>query len=336
MSIQKIIIISVYAALSFINLRSKLAATPAWFSGSLRENHGLLLQGVYTNNEQSRLLQYLIPEFFHRLLNISIEHAYILQRWLFVFLAFCCFHFYLKKWFNDAVAFAGVTLLAALMPLVYFNHLQESAPFLLFTFLVGLWAIRERNNLVFIFVLILGIMNNETALILALAYFAYQLPQRLKDIHWKSLLQSIGATVMVSLPATIIFASIRWITRDNPHLGTPWKLPYNVVGILSNLTHLDLFELHRAVYLYPLFLFGLLWIYGFLHFKSKPLFLRRASLIIPFFIAGHMLTGNIYEARQMLPLGFILIPLALWNLFPHDTHSPMNSHTPVKATKEAD
>ncbi|OGY78770.1 MAG: hypothetical protein A3B74_03200 [Candidatus Kerfeldbacteria bacterium RIFCSPHIGHO2_02_FULL_42_14] len=333
---QAFVIVSVYAILSFINLRSKLASTPAWFNGMLSENHELLLQSVYTNNEQSRILQYLIPEFLHRLFNIAIEHAYIFQRWFFIFLAFCFFHIYLKKWFHETTAFAGVTLLAALMPLVYFNHLQESAPLMLLTFLLGLWAIRERKHRLFLFILIIGILNNETSLILILAYFAYQLPQRLKDLTYLSLTKILGKTFLVSLPATIVLVSIRWLTRENPHLGTPWKLPYNVVGMLSNLTNLNIFELHRAVYLYPIFLFGLLWIYSFLHFKSKPLFLRRATFLIPFFIAGNMLTGNIYEARQMLPLGFIIIPLALWNLFPRDTHAPTHSHTLTKATKEVD
>lgn len=106
---------AVYFFLSLIALRSKLLFTPAWFNGTLDGNHSLLLQFNYSNNEQSRLLQFLIPELFHKLFSLNTQDAYILQRWLFVFLALVCFHFYLRKWFSSPISFAGVLFLAAII-----------------------------------------------------------------------------------------------------------------------------------------------------------------------------------------------------------------------------
>src|SRR5919112_629499 len=106
----------IYLCLAGINLLAKLKATPDWFDGTLLRNHNLLLQFSYTNNEQSRLLQYYIPELFQRLLPLSIEYCYMMQRLLFVFLVFVCFHIYLRKWFSAPVSFCGVLLLAILMP----------------------------------------------------------------------------------------------------------------------------------------------------------------------------------------------------------------------------
>ena len=84
---------SVYLVLSLINLRVKLLLTPAWHSGTLEQNHQLLLSFSYTNNEQSRLLQFYVPEFLVRLFPLSVPNAYLVQRWGFTFLAFCCFHY---------------------------------------------------------------------------------------------------------------------------------------------------------------------------------------------------------------------------------------------------
>ena len=103
----------VYFFLSFIELAVKLWLTPSWFNGMLDTNHKLLLQFQYTNNEQSRLLQFYAPEFFHRVFGLTVQHSYMVTRFLFVFLAFACFHLYLRKWFSREAAFAGALFLAA-------------------------------------------------------------------------------------------------------------------------------------------------------------------------------------------------------------------------------
>src|SRR5205823_6011461 len=58
--------------------------------------------------------------------------------------------------------------------------------------------------------------------------------------------------------------------------------------------------------------FGILIYYAFLGYVEKPLFLRRSSWMIPFFILAHLLTGKIDEPRQMIPLAFIAIPMAMF------------------------
>jgi hypothetical protein len=43
--------VCVYAFSSFLELRSKLQVTPAWFDGTLDRNHAVLLAYQYANNE---------------------------------------------------------------------------------------------------------------------------------------------------------------------------------------------------------------------------------------------------------------------------------------------
>lgn len=311
---------SIYIILALINLRAKLAVTPVWFNGKLESNHELLLAFQYTNNEQSRLLQYYIPEVFHSAFGLSIPNAYILQRWLFIFLAFLGFHFYLRKWFDSSVAFAGVAFLAAIMPLSYQNHLQESASLLLLTFGLALWAIREHKTIGYALILFIGALNNETILVLPMVYFCYNFRSwEIRQVLHLSLL-----TIGTCLPAYLTAGTIRYITRDRPHLGGAWHLPDNIQGLFQNLKFTPL-EYFKAEYLFIIFIFGVFWLLAFRHFSQKPLFLKRAWLVIPVFITIHFLTGITKEVRQMLPLSFIIIPMALFYLFPKNTGANIGS-----------
>lgn len=301
---------SVYFFVALIELQAKLSATPAWFNGTLDGNHRLLLAFQYTNNEQSRLLQFYIPEAFVRLLGLSVINAYILQRWLFVFLVLLCFHAYLRKWFDVRLAFAGVMSLAALMPLSYFNDLQESSPLLLLTFLLGLWAIREHRTGWYMLILAVGAVNNETMLFVPSAYFFYGF----NGMKWRRLGRLTLATLATSLPAFLLVGAIRYLNRDRPHLGPVWQLPNNIEGLLGQLKSSPL-DYWGASYFYTFFIFGALWVFAFLKYARKPLFLRRAALMIPLFVLGHFLTGRIHEVRQMVPLSFLILPMAFFYLF---------------------
>ena len=304
----------VYFSLSLISLRDKLLLTSAWFDGTLASNHALLMQFNYTNNEQSRLLQFLIPELFHRLLGLGIEDAYILQRWLFIFLAFVFFHVYLRKWFSPVASFAGVLFLAAVLPLANLNDLQESAPLLLLTFLAGLAAIRDDNAPALIAIFVIGGLNNETMLALPLVYLLYNY----KSSRISDLLTLFRNTAVSSLPLIIIVGIIRFINQDHPALVDLWQLPDNLNGILRQLYNLDLLHLHRADFLYLCFIFGVFWIYAFIGYRELPLFLKRTSLVVPLFILVHVVAGYITEVRLMLPLSGIIIPMALCFLFPSE------------------
>jgi hypothetical protein len=301
----------IYFFVAFINLRLKLRLTPRWFNGKLASNHQELLTFQYANNEQSRLLQFYIPEGLKRLFDISIENAYLLQRWLFIFLVLLFFHFYLRKWFDARLAFAGVMCFAAIMPLSYKNDLQESTPLLLLTFLFALWAIREQYTFLYMLTLVVGALNNETVLILPLVFILYNF----KGFKPKEMISLAWITLVTSLPAYLIVGIIRYITRDSPRLAVWWQWPANIRGMGAAFAASPL-EWWDSGFLFVFFIFGMLWIFAYLKYFQKPVFLQRAALMIPFFIIAHMLGGVISEVRLMLPLSFIIIPMSFFYLFP--------------------
>lgn len=306
----------IYFFFAFFNLRTKLLLTPAWFDGALVNNHHALMSFDYYNNEQSRVLQYLIPEFIQRIGGMTTEHAYIFTRFVFVFVAFVCFHFYLRRWFRPVGALAGVASFAALMQITFSDDLQESSPLLLVTFLVALWAIRDHRTGLLLAAFFVGGLTNETMLILPSVYFFYNFTT------WKirDLAMLVGKTLAISVPLLITILPIRYATRFLPHLGGAWHLPDNLAGI-ANSFQMDWLDLYEGRYLFIFFVYGALWVYAVMRFSTKPLFLQRASLMIPLFILSHMLTGVIQESRQMLPLAFIVLPMAFFFLFPSEAQT---------------
>ena len=71
-----------------------------------------------------------------------------------------------------------------------------------------------------------------------------------------------------------------------------------------------------ARFLFVFFVFGTIWLFAFLKYSRLPLFLKRAGFLMPVFVIAHLFGGVIGEVRLMLPLGFLLIPMSFFYLFP--------------------
>lgn len=300
----------IYFFLSLLELRSKLQVTPAWFNGTLERNHAALLAFQYTNNEQSRVLQFYIPEMLVLTFGMTVVHAYIVQRWICVGLAFMLFHLYLRRWFSKPLSFAAVCLMAAIMPFSFGNDLQESSAMLMVTFVLGLWAIRDGPSWSIALTLLVGALNNETTLSLSAVYFA----DRSRSWRPKAVLETAGRTLAVALPAVAYTAWIRYVTRDRPHLGDFWHLSSNINGMIEN-AGLSPLEYYRAIYLSIFFIFNVLWVFGFSRLREKPRFIRATLFLVPAFVIPHLITGIIVEVRQMIPLSYVIFPAAFFWMF---------------------
>jgi hypothetical protein len=302
---------AIYVFLGFLALRLKLLVTPAWFDGTLDNNHKALLAFEYTNNEQSRILQFYIPELLVRAFGMTVSHAYIVQRWLFVALSYLLFQLYLRRWFPRTLCFGAVCLLAAILPFSFINDLQESSPFLMVSFVASLWVLRDGPSWAFAIALLIGAMNNETSLSLLVVYLAAGFTR------WSlgALVRLAGQTLAVSAPAILYTVWIRWLTRDRPHLGGARHWRDNLRGMRHDL-HLNPLDYVHADYLFVFFIFNLFWIYAYLKISDKPRFVRATLWLVPPFVLAHLVTGITSEVRQMIPLAFVVLPAGLCWLFP--------------------
>lgn len=304
----------VFFCLSLTNLVLKIHLVSWYTDGTLEGKHHLLMAFQYFNNEQSRLLQFLVPEFFHRVFGIYIVTSYALARLLFVFLAFLAFHFYMRKWFSPAESFAGVVVLSGSMAITFLiQDTQESAPLLMLLFVLGLWAMREKKDLLFgTLLLVGGGLTNESMLALAAAYFFF----RLTSFYFKDILRTGGATILVSAPAFLTQGLIRYINRSQPHLGGAFHLFENLRGLYFVLINPIKPIFNHGYFIYPLLIFSIFWIYAAIGYRRSPRFLQAVFWMMPLFIVANLITGLINESRQMIPLGFIIIPMSMFLLFP--------------------
>lgn len=322
---EAVIYIPVYFFISFTELILKLRHTASWQNGTLLDNHHLLMAFQYYNNEQSRILQFLIPEALHKIFDFSIITSYAITRLVFVFLAFLVFHNFLRKWFSPIASFAGVMILSSAMTVGFLiQDLQESAPLLMLLFILGLWAIREEKDGLFcLFMFLGGGLTNETMLVLPLGYFLY----RVRSWKFTHVLRVGLRSVLLAAPAFAAQGVLRYITRFQPHLGGAFHWPDNIQGIWSELIF-PYQAIFNGSYIYLFLVFSVFWLLAIVGLFRSPLFFRRVFWVTPFFLAGNLITGIIKEARQMVPLGFIIIPLALFILAREDIQQQKESQNP--------
>jgi hypothetical protein len=305
---------AVYFFFALTHVRLKVRAAPDWLNGQLAYEHGRYLAFTGSNNMQSRVLEWLIPEGLVRLFGLDVPHAYMLQRFVFVWVALVLFHVYLRRWFTPGLAFGGACLLAACLPFTYIHDLQESAPQLMVSFLACLWAIRAGRPVLFSVALTIGALTSETVLVLPTVYFF----DRLRGWKLRELWAAGWRSVAVAAPAFALLAPIRYLSRNNEHIGGGWHLPDNLKGLYHDLFERSPFTYHETHGLYSgvLFIYGALWLYAYLGWRRKPHFVRAGLLMVPFFLGCHMLTGIIAEMRQLIPLAYVVIPGAFFWLFP--------------------
>jgi hypothetical protein len=213
-------------------------------------------------------------------------------------LSFVVFHFFLRKWFSSSESFAGVLILSASIAIAFLSSdLQESAPLLMLLFVLGLWALREKKDLLFCFLLVIGGgFTNETMLVMPAGYFFYRLPSRKMTDVFKTAL----TTLLLALPAFLIQGGIRYINRNQPHLGDVYQLPANILGIWNEIKN-PIDTLFHGNFLFLFLIFSIFWMYAIFGYKKSPHFLKAMFWIVPFFLVAHMITGKINESRQMIP-----------------------------------
>lgn len=280
--------------LAYATYYAKVTGSPSWSNGTLEYVHKQLAALDYVNNEQSRVLQWGIPQLIVQATGIEVRHAYALQRLVFTTLALFVFHGFVLRWLRPGAALACAALYAVFITFSAQNDLQESAPLLGLTFCAGLWALRERKDMLFAAIVWVGSLNNETMLFL-IPLFA------LVHLERDTWLRVSVRALILGLPALLTVAVIRYMTRDLAYLGGGWHPAENIRSLGTVLVF-----------------FGPFWLLAVWRYGQLPRFLQRCILAIPLFLLPNLLIGIISETRLLLPLTFTIIPAALWTLWPEE------------------
>jgi len=283
----------IYLALAFItgyaNYKAGGAPRNEWHQAMFELSPDMGAPSIY------RIFPTFLAEAVHVLLGISPRGAYMLTGAIFVFLAMCVFHVFLKKWFSTEITMIGTMFTFAALPLTYGYITQPSDPFNMLIFALGFLVIRDRKDPWLIPIILIGTTNRETTLFLVMAYFFY-------TMDGKNKLKTTAYTVVYGLCWAAVYVGIHWWVGPRDYYTDFWMYGKNIHEWYYSLA-------------FPALLLGVFWVLSLMDFNKKPKFLRRSAIIIPPFLVLHFLIANMMEVRLFVTLFYILVPMALFSLF---------------------
>jgi hypothetical protein len=230
----------------------------------------------------------------------SAENVWHFTRLLFIFLAYCAIHAYLRTWFAPEAALAGVALTAATLPLTFTNswpHPDSMPELALFT--LGALAIARRADALFAVTLAAAALNRETSAFLVLLYLAEPLTRS----------RAVRAALF-GMEWLAIYAGLR-LARGLQHYDY-WQAARNLADLGLLPANYDPY--YRAYAYFAVVLFGPM-LYLALKARDAPPFVRRALMIVPVFVAVAFTFSSIIESRIFTPLYPLVLPGLMFSLF---------------------
>jgi hypothetical protein len=310
------IILSVSAALAYIYFRQ--VGSP--YLEERLELHDRILRGTAESPYRYRVLVPFIGEALARALGAALpgERAFPLAYALYDLAAILfllgALHRYLREWFSNEQALIGVLFAAATMPVALRDHFFQPWSLLeagLFT--AGLLCIYRRRLWTLALIVALASFNRETAVFIPLAFLFANVSiggvgesGRLPVRHTALLFAGYCA-----IWAGIYFGLRAVLGGAQPAITPPEAFSRNMAPAVSL----------RAIMRAGL-LFGAFWIFAAAGFRRAPAFVRRVSLVAPPYIAAILVWGMWHEARLLMPLYAIVIPLGLSFLYRERDASP--------------
>ncbi|MEW6238003.1 MAG: hypothetical protein AB1656_21655 [Candidatus Omnitrophota bacterium] len=258
------------------------------------EQHRTFLAGKALYPYQYRVFLHLACEAFLRASSsfLAYEKSFLFFQVGVVFsttaASLLLFYRYLKIWFPDASALFGMTFLAAIHPLSFFNyHFQPSSSLILAIYIVGMLSIYYDQWIWLILCIAVASLERfEAAFFLISMYFLCA------DKRTGRFWLFFALYVLIGIGAA---AGLRWYFGPQPYVhSAAFHLSYN-------------FRTPGTLLLAVLY--GPFWLWALLGFASAPKFLRRILLIVPIFVLLHFFVAKVNEVRLFLPLAPILIPL---------------------------
>jgi hypothetical protein len=238
-----------------------------------------------------------------RVTGASMATAWYVTRLVGIFVAYCVFHVYLRTWFAPSAAVAGVSMVAATLPLTFTNswpHPDSIPELALFT--LGALAIARRLDVLFGVVLACAALNRETSVFLVVLYLVSEPLSRTRLLR----------ATLFGGEWLAIYAGLRAM-RGLEHYDY-WQAARNwaELGLLPS----NYDPYYRAYAYFVVVLFGPM-IYMALKAKGAPAFARRALLVVPCFLAVAFIFSSIIETRIFTPLYPLVVPATMFFFFSH-------------------
>jgi hypothetical protein len=251
---------------------------------------------------QYRILIPFLINILHRMVPINLILIYMFLTIIFVFFILIAFNAYLKIFLKGRwVDLASISILYPMLWNYASGHLNypSDIPAILF-FILGLTFLYKEKWLTFYLVFILASFNRETSVFLIFAFLLTKY-NNLK-------LNKLMAHSMLLL---ILWAGIKIVLSNILFLNQGVQFENHISDNVAFLVSLVKFN---PVSLSKFLVFGGMWILIPFGFNSIPKYIRSLLLIIPPFILGMFIAGNIFELRIYSELIPIIAPVAIYNI----------------------
>jgi predicted membrane protein len=259
------------------------------------DEHVRIIAGNFIDPDQYRILTYALAEGLVRL-GLPIHSAHEVWRVIFTSLSLFVFYRYARGWFSPMVSIIGMFMLAAAIPLTYIYYMMQVAdPLNMLVFFVAFWLIREERDIWLLPLIGVGMLNRESPAVIPVFYAA---------IRWgRPWREWVPITLATLLLAIAVYEGLRLAYGPRPYCCTDGPLQKLIINFTDWRAYVDVLGVLNIA------LWG-----GWIGWRRRPEFLRRAALMIPVFIVPYLLFGTVRESRYYLPILAILIPMVLFYL----------------------
>jgi len=280
--------ISVYGAhLEIVDIRA-LAA------GDIDRMHNEVINGNADSPTQYRPLSYWFAELTKFICSGNIFLTYLMNRFLFTFLAGLLLMRFFRRYLGFTWAFAGTIYFYAVLPWAYLGyHHQPADPINLFLFLLAYNAIVGGKPWWLILIVCVGMTNRETVILLPFLDLLANIDKRPIGGH----ILRFGLSIIL---AVAVYGAVYL------HYG-PREHPDPFIMVWRNL-HDPLLIKSAAVFLLPPLVIALV------GWGSMPLLHRRMFYFSFLFIIYYFMFGYFREMRLFTPILPLILLCALHNM----------------------
>ena len=285
------------------NYESKLHRHTSIISNSIEYPYQYRLLNPCATQLWSTLFEIFLPE------KAAFLFACALQNIIVYFFLIFAFSKFVSLWFDETGVILGLLILAVIIPLSLtgFDNLGDITTAGMMS--LGFYFINT-NKIKFLYPLIfIGAFNELQMVLLAAFYFFGRTSNFSSKKVWLNAILLI-ITFLVAYYVIYLFRGGEPLLKNLAWLYT--KDTKEINDLRFNLTHPD-FILLWIIMIVPLLLFAIK------DFKSKPEFLKRSLIfVLPlFYLIAFLFIARMREIDKALTIFVILIPLALFSLFPN-------------------
>ncbi len=245
----------------------------------------------------------------HRWTGVSVGTWYVWLDSTFLFLSFLALFLYLRKWVPYGYCLIGILFVGNVFILTYFHHhFHPWDRISLFQWIVLLYLIRSKSDVLFFLVMMASIPFKFDVIILPVLYLIYNFftQQAKKAVIVKGMLFLVSGIAFYELLKYSLIGSVPdtvGVLAINPWLNA-------LTQVTKNLRHMVSLNIAYP----PMLMFALPLILSLFNWDKKDAFIRTSLVFALGMLCIHFSLANFREVRAETMILVLILPSALISL----------------------